>query len=278
MSRPAVALITQCAPAHLEGFGYVAGVARAKGEIFNGLSRDGIAIINADDEYAGYWSDSVSGHRQITFGLDNAADVTATGIRSEPESLRQSFLLQFEGGCIEVALPLPGRHNIMNALAAAACCLAVAVSPQRIKSGLERLTPVRGRLQVKKTAGGVRILDDSYNANPASLEAGLAVLAEYSGRRWLVLGDMGELGEAAAAWHEKAGSMAREYGVERIFAMGDLTVESVRVFGQEAMHFDDIESLVQAVQAAVDADTTILIKGSRCMAMDRVVDRLLEEN
>ncbi|MEX2524679.1 MAG: UDP-N-acetylmuramoyl-tripeptide--D-alanyl-D-alanine ligase [Gammaproteobacteria bacterium] len=278
MARPTVALITQCAPAHLEGFGSVEGVAKAKGEIFHGLVHDGIAIINADDDYAGYWSGTVSGHRRITFGLKNNADVTADNIRFDPDSLQQTFSLHLAGSTFDVKLALPGRHNIMNALAAAACCHAVAIPPQQIQSGLERVSPVKGRLQVKMTSSGVRLLDDTYNANPASLEAGLAVLSGYPGRHWLVLGDMGELGEAAVTLHEQAGAMAREYDVERVFAAGELTANSVQAFGEGAEYFDDIESLIRAIQSGMDAGTTILIKGSRSMAMDRIVKRLLGED
>lgn len=274
MARPTVALITQCAPAHLEGFGSVEGVARAKGEIFNGLVEDGFAVINADDDYAGYWSDCVSGYRRITFGLEKESDVTAAPARTEPQSLKQNFLLRLFGNTVEVNLGLPGRHNIMNALAAAACCHAVGVPLDQIRSGLERVQPVKGRLEIKAVRNGTRVIDDSYNANPASLEAGLAVLSACSGRRWLVLGDMKELGEEAEPLHRRVGKLAREYGVERLFAVGKLTVHSVEEFGAGAEHFDDMESLIRALRSDMDSRTIILIKGSRSMTMEHIVDRL----
>jgi UDP-N-acetylmuramoyl-tripeptide--D-alanyl-D-alanine ligase len=278
MARPTVALITQCAPAHLEGFGSVAGVARAKGEIFRGLLEDGVAIINADDDYADYWSGSAADHRRISFGLRQPADVSAHSIRLDPGRGRQTFSLDLAGTAVDVSLALPGRHNVMNALAAAACCLAIAIPPRQIQAGLESMQPVKGRLQLHTTAGGVRLLDDSYNANPASLAAALAVLAEMPGRHWLVLGDMGELGEAAAALHRQAGEQARARGVERLYAVGELSAGAVQAFGAGAEHFADTAELLSALRRDLDADTTVLIKGSRAMAMDAIVERLLGED
>ncbi len=278
MARPTVALITQCAPAHLEGFESVDGVARAKAEIFRGLMQDGVAVINADDEYAGYWFESAGSHRRITFGLEQNADVSASDIQVDEDQQRQSFVLRLPGAAVDVTLAMPGRHNVMNALAAAACCCVVDIPPEVIRSGLEQCRPVTGRLQVKVSKAGVRVVDDSYNANPGSLRAGLEVLTAYPGRHWLVLGDMGELGESGPSLHEQVGELARESGVERLYALGPLTEHTVRGFGEGARHFDDAGDLLQALQADAGSRTSILVKGSRAMAMERIVNRLLEED
>ena len=278
MARPTVAVITQCAPAHLEGFGSIEGVARAKAEIFEGLPAGGTAVINADDHYADLWRGTGTGLRRLSFGMDRPADVTVRDLRPDFGFEQARFTLVTPRGAVDVMLPLPGRHNIMNALAAAACAEAVGVSLEEIRSGLESMRPVKGRLQSKPGFRRSRILDDSYNANPASLRAALDVLREYPGRRWLVLGDMGELGLDAADMHHDAGEAARECGVEQLFAFGDLSRKAAEGFGAGARHFASLEDLVRAVRAELAPEVTVLVKGSRAMAMERIVDALCAGN
>ena len=248
IARPNVALITQCAPAHLEGFGSVAGVARAKSEIFDGLQPDGMAIINKDDEYAQFWFERSRGRRQLSFGMDAEADVSASHVRLDPEQGCTRFELICKGRSTAVALNLFGRHNVMNALAAAACCLAVGLAPEQIRRGLEAMKPIAGRMSVRPGLSGMRLFDDTYNANPVSLGAALELTRELSGSAWLVLGDMGELGEAAARFHKEAGAQARAVGIERLYGIGALAAHAVQSFGPGGQHFDHIDELAQALR------------------------------
>jgi UDP-N-acetylmuramoyl-tripeptide--D-alanyl-D-alanine ligase len=274
IARPTVALITQCAPAHLEGFGSVEGVARAKAEIFDGLDSGGVAVINADDDFAGFWRNKVATFRQISFGLDNPADITARSIKTSRSKGTNNFQLCTPAGVIGIELPLLGQHNIMNAMAATACALALDINPGLIKQGLERMKPVKGRLQVKQGLNSSRIIDDTYNANPVSLAAAMKVVSGFSGRRWLALGDMGELGAEGENLHLEAGNAARENGIEKVFAIGPLSENTVRSFGQGAQHFSSVEKMIEAIKKEIAADVTLLVKGSRSMQMERVVSAL----
>ncbi len=274
VAAPTVGVITQCAPAHLEGFGSVDAVARAKGELFEGLDASGTAVINADDDYADYWRGLAGSRRQLTFGLKAGADVSAV-CELGPE--RSRLDLRTPAGNALVHLALPGRHNVMNALAAAAVTIALDLPLDLIKAGLERMQPVGGRLQIRAGSGGGRIIDDTYNANPASLAAGLRVLRGFEGRRWLALGDMAELGEAAAAYHRDVAQLAREAGVERIYATGTLSRTAVEAFGPEGRHFDSQAALIEALRADLAGAVTVLVKGSRSSRMERVVMALAAE-
>ncbi len=267
--QPNVALITNAGPAHLEGFGSVEGVAKGKGEIFQGLTDEGIAIINADDDYFDFWSTLCGNHRRISFGFADTADVH--GQLSNESVLH----IRTEQGQLDVHLPLPGRHNAANALAAAAASLAVGVSLDDIRRGLERVDPVKGRLVVREGLRGCTIFDDSYNANPASLQAALEVLASRPGRHWLVLGDMGELGEQAAELHASAGRMACQYGLEKLLAIGRMTQHAVNAFGLGGVHFPSTESLNEYLCGQVSANVNVLVKGSRLMHLERVVEVLI---
>lgn len=274
IAQPTVAVITQCAPAHLEGFGSVEGVAHAKAEIFEGLCKNGIAIINADDKYAGIWRDKSSTHRQISFGMQQKADLTATSIATDNQSTLNCFTLNTPAGTTDISLQLPGRHNIMNALAAAACATGLDIDLETIRQGLENMRAVRGRLQVLRGLRHSILVDDTYNANPASLQAALDVLSDLPGRRWLVLGDMGELGAETAKLHAEAGAQARETGVEKLFAVGPFSCEAVQRFGPGGFHFASIEALIDQLQQEIDRDVCVLVKGSRAMHMERVIEHL----
>jgi UDP-N-acetylmuramoyl-tripeptide--D-alanyl-D-alanine ligase len=272
IAQPTVATITQCAPAHLEGFGSIEGVAQAKSEIFNGLQEDGVAVINGDDDFAELWMEKSSHYSQLTFGLDSGNEVTAESIIIDED--KSSFQMITPVGNVELTLNLPGRHNIMNALEAAACAISLGIALSTIKQGLESISAVKGRLQIKSGLKQCRIIDDTYNANPASLDAALKVLQKFPGRHWLVIGDMGELGDDAEALHAQAGELSKASGVERLYALGELSRASAESFGEGAQHINDHEQLVELLSKEVAADVTILIKGSRAMGMESLVDAL----
>ena len=277
IARPNVAVITQCAPSHLEGFGSVEGVAKAKAEIYSGLQSSGTAIINADDDYADYWRKSSEHLNQLGFGIKSEhADVCAKNIKILTENASVQFELICAQGSVEIFLPLSGEHNVMNALAASACCLSLEVSLMTIKKGLENMSPVKGRLQIKTGKQGSRIIDDTYNANPASLAAALRVLSHYSGTRYLVLGDMGELGDAATQLHKDAGKLAKQLGIDKIFTLGELSINTLQGFGSDSFYFESHDELIDDLLNHLDADATILIKGSRAMCMEKVVNALTE--
>jgi UDP-N-acetylmuramoyl-tripeptide--D-alanyl-D-alanine ligase len=272
IARPDIALITNAAAAHLEGFGSIAGVARAKGEIFQGLRAGGTAIINADDIYADYWRDLNRERRSLSFGLAGPADVRAREIA--PALWRVTT----PRGEVDIKLSLPGRHNVSNALAAAAVGVAAGVELDSIKAGLEAVKPVHGRLVPRAGAHGARLLDDTYNANPGSLAAAFDVLAAQPGEHWLILGDMAELGAHGAALHAQAGEAARAAGVTRLFALGNLSRAAVIAFGEGAEHFDSHKALADVVirdLAAAPHGVNLLIKGSRSARMERVVEALV---
>ncbi|MGQ0657042.1 MAG: UDP-N-acetylmuramoyl-tripeptide--D-alanyl-D-alanine ligase [Chromatiales bacterium] len=270
LARPTIAVITLCALAHLEGFGSLERVAHAKGEVVSGLSADGTAVLNADDTYFGLWRELAGNRRVIAFGLRNAADVSAR-VQGSDDSACNVFEIVTREGAVLVNLPLPGPHNVMNALAAAACALAVGADLEAIRAGLESMRAVHGRLELSRGERGCRLIDDTYNANPSSFEAALTVLARYPGRRWLVLGDMAELGGEAPALHREAGARARALGVERLYGIGALTRDAAKAFGSGGRHYNDIAALIAALREDLDTDVTVLIKGSRAMQMERVV-------
>ena len=274
LAKPDIVVITNAAEAHLEGFGSLDGVARAKGEILCGESRPKVAILNADDHYFGYWSTLVEDTQLITFGIDADADVRAHNI--ETEAGRSSFDLHLPVGDIDINLPLSGRHNVRNACAAAAIAVAVGIDVADIKSALESVQPVEGRLRRLAGTGGATIYDDSYNANPLSVVAAAEFLASLPGNNLLVLGDMGELGDDAARLHAETGSQVRAAGISRLLATGDLSRNTVEGFGDGASWHADIDELAARVESELDADTNVLVKGSRFMQMERVVAALLD--
>lgn len=274
LARPTVGVITQCNPAHLEGFGSVRAVARTKGELFQALPSDGVAVINADDPYAGFWRKLAGERQQVSFGLEHGADVWA---RWAPAGDHTRVSLQTPLGSVETSLALPGRHNVMNALAATASAIATKLSLETVAAGLAAAKPVRGRMQTRRARGGARILDDTYNANPSSLRAALEVLACFDSPRWFVFGDMRELGEESARYHRQAGEWARELGVERLFSVGTLSELSSKAFGPGARHYQNQDALLEDLRSSVSAEVNLLVKGSRGMRMERVVQALVED-
>ncbi|MEO5702944.1 MAG: UDP-N-acetylmuramoyl-tripeptide--D-alanyl-D-alanine ligase [Gammaproteobacteria bacterium] len=278
ITQPTVALINNAGPAHLEGFINVEGVARGKGEIFMGLDAQGTAIINADDVFSGLWHELIGTHRYLSFGLENSADVSAQWKLQDSGTHVQ---IRTPAGGININLALPGRHNVMNALAASAAALAAGAALADIKRGLEAVQPVKGRLQIKPGLHNSRIIDDTYNANPGSLKAALEVLADEPASKWLVLGDMAELGDNTRTMHEVAGEQARALNIDRLFAVGELSRFAVQSFapaGTNARHFATQCELIVALQDALAATlpdkVSVLVKGSRSAGMEYVVAAL----
>lgn len=274
LTQPDIGLVTQAGDAHLEGFGSREGVARAKGELFVGMSAHGVAVINADDVYAGLWRELADHRSVLTFGFSAKADVQAR--HAEVHVDHCTFQLITPVGIAAVRLPLPGRHNISNALGAAACGVALGMDIEHIAMGLGRVEGASGRVSWKTTAQGARLLDDSYNANPSSLRAGMELLAALPGERWLVLGGMAELGADAAKLHYEAGVVAKSLGIQRLFAFGDLAAEAAKAFGEGAEAHSELEALTLALRAGLNKDIALLVKGSRSSRMERVVATLCE--
>ena len=269
--KPDVALINNVAAAHLEGFGSLQGVALAKSEIFTGLDDKGTAIVNADSEFYDYWKADL-GPGMLSFGLDNgSADFTAKSIESD-EGACCRFLMVTPQGNIDVALPLPGRHNVANALAAAALCQSLGVSLPLIKQGLEVMQPVKGRLNVLHMSGGLTLIDDTYNASVQSVLAAIDTLAAMPGYRVLVFGDMGELGHEAVELHSQVGTHAKERGLDLLLTVGSLAEHAALAGGGQ--HFTDKSSLFAALGKllAEKEGITLLAKGARSSRMEEVIE------
>ncbi|MDA8127909.1 MAG: UDP-N-acetylmuramoyl-tripeptide--D-alanyl-D-alanine ligase [Betaproteobacteria bacterium] len=273
LARPDVAVVNNALSAHIGFLGSIENIARAKGEIFNGLADAGIAVFNADDPHASLWREANARRCVIDFGIAQPAAVRG---HCEPRAFGSALTLTLPGATLDVALQVPGVHNAMNALAAAAAAFALDVSHRSIVVGLSGFGGVKGRLQRKPALHGSTFIDDTYNANPDSVTAALAVLAQQGGRKILVLGDMGELGAEAEAMHAQIGHAARSAGVDRLLALGDLTKETVVAFGAGAMHFERIQELLAELENELAAGVTVLVKGSRFMQMERVVQSFVE--
>jgi UDP-N-acetylmuramoyl-tripeptide--D-alanyl-D-alanine ligase len=284
IGRPTVGIITNAGAEHLEGFGSLEGVARAEGEMVAGLQADGTAVINHDDPFALLWK-NMTGARVSTFGLTPGADFTAGTAKTtiDATGFVTQFTLHAPQGSVPVELHLAGRHNLINALGAAAAASAAGASLPDIVHGLAAMRPVPGRLQFKRAASGAWIIDDSYNANPSSVQAGIDVLAQLTGRRWLVFADMGELGDYAIDSHRQVGEWAKAAGIDRLFATGKLAQLAVESFGVGASWFPDITALSAALGAELSradlgfsaAEVRMLVKGSHSNHLERVVAALV---
>jgi len=271
LGAPTVALVTNAQRAHLEGMGDLDEVAREKGSIFAGLQANGVAVINADDAYAETWKAMAAPHAVRTFGVDHAADVFG---KVRQHGLETALEVGAPEGEAAIRLSIPGRHNARNAMAAAAACLAAGLPLSAVLAGLESFAGVKGRLQRRSGKNGAEILDDTYNANPDSVRAGIDVLAATIGRKLFVLGDMGEIGEASGQYHDEIGGYAKSQGIDRLYALGDAAQQAVRNFGEGARHYCNVEKLIAAVDKELGPETTVLVKGSRFMKMERVADAL----
>jgi UDP-N-acetylmuramoyl-tripeptide--D-alanyl-D-alanine ligase len=273
LAQPDVAVVINALTAHIGFLGSVENIARAKGEIFAGLSASGIAVLNADDPHAGLWRALNMQRPLVDFGLTQPAKVRG---HYTPTAFGSALTIVLPNGTLELSLQVPGEHNVMNALAAAAAACALDIGHGSIVAGLSGFTGVKGRLQRKPALHGSTFIDDTYNANPDSVKAALAVLAQQPGKKLLVLGDMGELGSDAAALHAQIGLAAQAAGVDRLLALGELTKETVGAFGRGAMHFERIQELLAELENTLAPDTTVLVKGSRFMQMERVVNSFVE--
>ncbi len=277
LARPDVALINNAGRAHIEYLGSEEAIARAKGEILEGLSSGGIAVLNADDAHAATWYKILNKNNELykvlRFGLDAPADISA---RYDLHALHSEIHFVTPAGALSATLHAPGQHNVRNALAACAAATALDVPLAAIAAGLNKYAGVKGRLQRKPAQRGATLIDDTYNANPESTRAAIDVLARTPGQRVLVLGDMGELGERAAVCHHEVGDYARAAGIESLYALGEMSAHAVAAFGAAARHFAALEDLLAQVRTELATDVTILVKGSRFMKMERVVDALAQ--
>lgn len=271
---PSVALITTIAPAHMKSFGTLEDIAKGKGEAYEALPKDGICIINADEPYGDLWRKLAGDKKIITYGLMPTADFSATDIELAP--LGATFTLKYPGSSVKVRIKMPGIHSVRNALGAAAATFAAGATMEVIVEGLNEMEAVKGRLAVEKGCKGSNVIDDTYNANPGSVNAAIEVLARFPGKRILILGNMLELGEKEATLHEEIGKHAVEAGIDILFSIGDLAQHATKAAGAKAEHFPSQEALVAKVLPLLDHYTTVLVKGSRGMQMEKIVNALKE--
>lgn len=280
ITKPDIALITNAGSAHLDGFGSVKGVATAKAEIYEGLGVNGVAVINKDDEYSDYWLSLCKQYKTLHFSMKNKSSPVYGEWQQTLSGGELKVVLSRESKKVEtfsVGLKVHGIHNAMNALAAIAVAEALNVSKDKIVKALDGFKSVKGRLNLQQVSTGLRIIDDTYNANPASLEAGINVLNELPGEHWLVLGDMGELGGNEASFHFDAGMKAKKSGVDKLLAVGDSSQHAVEAFGENAKFFNNKNELVSYIKQHKLEELTILIKGSRFMHMEQIVESIIKE-
>ena len=278
LARPQVAVITNAGAAHLEGFGSREGVAHAKGEIIAALGPDGVAVLNADDRFIGLWRETAGSRRILSFGFGAGADVRGMSESVKVAYGEHGFETRFEYSYKairnEISLRLAGLHNVANALAATAVCLALDVDQAQIAAGLARVSPVSGRMQAERAANGALLINDAYNANPSSFNAALDVLVNLPGEPWIALGAFGELGEASAELHAELGRQARARGVVRLFATGPHADRAVEAFGAGAVYLQEQQEMIRELRKDLHEDVVVLVKGSRSQRMERVFEAL----
>jgi len=261
-----VALVNNAQREHLEFMNSVEEVAAENAAVYEALPAAGVAVVNADDAHAGFFRSRAGARRVVDFGLEAAALVTGSYALGP---LSSEITVRTPAGTCRATLAIPGLHNVRNALAAAACAIAVGINEKTIGEGLAAFRPYTGRLQVKQARGGATVIDDSYNANPDSVRAAIDVLASCAGPTALVLGDMGEVGAQGAEFHREVGAYAASRSISRLYAIGEATRHAVAAFGAGGRHFDSVEDLVSQIEG-----NSILVKGSRFMRMERVVAAL----
>ena len=272
--HPDVTLINNIAPAHVEGFGSIDGVARAKGEIHQGVADHGTVVINDDDAYSHFWDSLIADKRVLRFSAAHPADVYAQDVRLDTHG-RGHFSLVLPNARTDIELQVPGLHNVKNALAAASCCYAVGISIQDIQKGLNQFSGVKGRMTVLPGKNKSTIIDDTYNANLRSVLTALEVLAMRPGKRIFVFGDMGELGDWATQHHQEVGLAANQLGIDQLLSCGTHSLLASQAFGDKGQHFSSQEELVQSLLDELSDNTTVLVKGSRSSAMEKIVHKLL---
>lgn len=274
LALPDVTVITNVTGAHVGEFGGMGCIAQAKGEILAGLSRDGVAVLNRDDNYFALWASEAAPREVLDFGLEGQGRLRGETLVCD-ESGRYAFTLSLEGHELgRVQLPLVGRHNVSNALAAAGAALALEVDPADVLVGLAEVEPVAGRLGVMFGLNGARLLDDTYNANPGAVKAALDALASLPAPRWCLLGAMGELGDSSEEWHAEVGRHARKLGIDFLGTLGEEARPASRAFGEGGYHFNDREALTRHVLHHLPPATSVLVKGSRSAGMEHVVAAL----
>ncbi len=274
IARPDVTLINNIAPAHIEGFGSIDGVARAKGEIHQGLRPNGTAVVNEGDDYAHFWDDGLSDCKVLRFSIDQKTPIRAEEVIFNEQGFA-SFTLVTPFGQETVVLKVPGRHNVSNALAAASCCVALGLSLDVITHGLKQFSGVKGRLNFHQGMNQSVIIDDTYNANLRSVLTALDVLSKRTGIRILVLGDMGELGAWTQQHHREIGERARQCGIDKLLTCGQHSVHSSQAFGEKGRHYQEKSQLLQDLKSYLSPETTVLVKGSRSSAMEKIVNELI---
>ena len=276
-ARPDVAVITNVGAAHIEGFGSTEGIASAKAEIIQSLAEDGIAVLNVDDVFFPMWKSLIGQRQVISFGMAHSADVRAEKIntRIESQQFKTCFELLINEEKVDISLALAGEHNVKNALAASAACSALGITLEQIKCGLQRVNAVNGRLQLSESETGIRCINDSYNANPASLTVALEVLKQCPGEAWLALGAFGELGDKSMTLHREMGRQIKNAGVQRLFATGSMAENTVQAFGAGGEYYATKVDLIAAVKKEITPAQIILVKGSRAEKMEVVVNSLL---
>lgn len=278
-AKPDVAVITNVGAAHIEGFGDLEGIAKAKGEIIESLGHGGVAVLNKDDEFYPLWLEITGDRKKLTFGIENTADIQAKEIVSgiENDGFITRFILITATEKIAINLCLAGQHNVMNALAVAACCLSVGISLQQIKQGLEEIKPVSGRLQPLLGKHGNLIINDSYNANPDSFKVALDVLKQCGGKNWVALGALGEMGLESENIHKQLGKLLKSMNVARVLAIGSDAEFSVKEFGKGATFFSSQQQLLETLEDELKGSETVLIKGSRAQKMEKIVAALVTD-
>ncbi|HJV88038.1 MAG TPA: UDP-N-acetylmuramoyl-tripeptide--D-alanyl-D-alanine ligase [Noviherbaspirillum sp.] len=269
---PTVGLVNNAQREHQEFMESVEAVAKENGSVIAGLSAEGVAVFPADDTYTSLWRALAGPRKTLTFGLSQDADVSCT---FQVNDFGSDLSITAGGKYFQVKLSAAGAHNVRNALAATACSLAIGVPEEAIVRGLEAFAPVNGRLQRKTAKSGALVIDDTYNANPDSVRAAIDVLSHAASPRILVLGDMGEVGDEGPQFHVEIGAYAREKGIEHLLTLGELARHASAAFGSPAQHFDAIDAINQAAERLVSSGTTALVKGSRFMKMERVVQHLV---
>lgn len=272
--RPKVALINNIAPAHIEGFGSIDGVARAKGELYQALCSEGSAIVNEDSNYAHYWDDYLKDRRVLRFSQNKAADIYAEN-HSLDDKAYARFDLVIHQHRLNIRLCIPGRHSISNALAAASCCFAAGISPEMIQQGLNQFNGVKGRMAFQRGLNESLIVDDTYNANLESTLAAIEVLSQLAGEKILILGDMGELGVSAEEHHHQIGLKAKEKGINKLFTCGSLSQFASQSFGRNGLHFESQHELLEGLKPLLTKNTVVLAKGSRAAQMECVINSLI---
>jgi UDP-N-acetylmuramoyl-tripeptide--D-alanyl-D-alanine ligase len=277
LTKPTVALVNNAQREHQEFMGTVEAVALENGAALLSLPNHGVAVYPADESYTPVWQNQSGARAQHTFAMghgDGAADVRAAVVVWQSGAWQ--FTLKTPVGTAPVRLHIAGRHNVKNALAASACALAAGVPLEAVAQGLQAFEPVKGRsraLLLQTPAGEITLVDDTYNANPDSVRAAIDVLTELPSPRLLILGDMGEVGDQGPAFHAEVGAYAAECGIEAFYTLGDLCLHAGQAYGA-AQHFDDMDSLLAAVAQHAVQFQSIVVKGSRFMKMERVVETL----